>query len=92
MSSVIRLWRNLSLPQDFFEQYVQARKPTVVSGHLTDLEWKGALWSNDYLRQKSGDCDLQMERRQLGETYGRGSSKLTILDSVESSDELFDLV
>ena len=44
------------------------------------------------MRQKRGDCDVQVGRGQLGETYGRGSSELTILNSVESSDELFDLV
>ena len=79
-------------PQDSFEQYIQGHKPDDVPGHLTDSEWKGALWSNDCMRQKRGDCDVQVGMGQLGETYGRGSSELTILNSVESSDELFDLV
>ena len=66
--------------QDFFEQYVRCRLPVRINGLLEDADWKGGVWNNSYLREKSGDEEVRVEYREadaLAETrrFGQGKEK-----------------
>ena len=50
-------------PQDFFERFVSKRQPAHFSSHITDAEFSGEKWSNDYLRSKSGSDIVRVEYR-----------------------------
>lgn len=40
-------------PEGFYKEFVATRRPVVIDGCLSDAEgWRGALWTNEYLREK----------------------------------------
>jgi Cupin-like domain len=63
-------------PRDFFNEHVLARKPAKFSSHITDDTWKADKWSNDFLRERSGETILRVEsRNNANESFGRGIEK-----------------
>lgn len=61
-STIDRVSADIS-PQEFFEKYIQARKPVIIEQHLTDASWKGSLWSSQYLKEKAGKAEVLVEKR-----------------------------
>lgn len=61
-------------PRTFFRDYVSQRKPVLIDDHLSDPEWKGQLWTNDYLGSKAGDSIVKVERKTEGQIkeFGNG--------------------
>eukprot|EP00903_Cladosiphon_okamuranus_P005482 g5466.t2 len=61
-------------PNDFFNNFVGARKPVLVDGCLAKSEgWRGDRWTNQYLRDKAGDATVKVEYRGgAEERFGRG--------------------
>ena len=79
-------------PQEFFEQFVVSRTPAKFSNIINDSNWKGSEWTNEALREKSGDAVLRVESRSSStESFGRGNeAKMTFstfLDSLEGETE-----
>lgn len=62
-------------PEAFFRDYIAARKPVIIRGHLSESEgWKGTkLWTNEYLKAKAGDAPLKVEKREgPSDRFGQG--------------------
>lgn len=61
-------------PRQFFERYVATRTPVVLTGS-PDPRWRGALWDNEYLARKAGQCEVRVEHREsAAAAYGLGST------------------
>ena len=85
--------------EDFYEQYVRNRMPVRINGLLQDREWKGEMWSNDYLREKSGEEEVRVEFREkpadgefdLSRKFGQGKEKrmkfASFLDFIEGKQK-----
>jgi hypothetical protein len=58
-------------PKTFYKLFVAKRTPVIIKGLILDPEWKGGVWTNQYLREKCGDCLLQVEKKQ-GVSFGKG--------------------
>ena len=76
----------------FFQSYVNNRAPVVLNGHIKDKEWKGAKWTNDYIRDRCGSAVVRVEhRRDSADHFGKGQEQsMTIndfLDLLESKNE-----
>lgn len=64
-------------------KYVSQRRPVKFLGHLSDPKWRGALWSNEYMRSRAGDAEVRVEvrdneevdNREMGR-FGRGRETL----------------
>ena len=95
----MNLISNSISPDEFYNKYVKTRIPVIIDGHLTDKEWKGSsLWTNNYLKEKVGDHDVQVEMKNADEKgFGKGSittlpftSFITDLDrNVNSTSSLY---
>jgi len=51
-------------PREFYERYIRLRRPVIIRGLLTDTEWKGNGWTNNYLIEKAGKAKLLVEDRK----------------------------
>lgn len=58
----------------FYNEFVQPRLPAKFSHTLRDADWQGNnLWTNDYLRRKSGDAKVRVEHRNsVTDSFGQG--------------------
>jgi hypothetical protein len=76
----------------FFNDHVKSRIAAKFNGVINDEGWKGNLWSNDYLRSKSGECTVKVEQRDdTNDKFGRGSEISmrfdAFLESIAAGDE-----
>lgn len=83
-------------PIEFFEKYVSTRTPVVFQGHLTDANWKGDLWTNEYLKEKAGESILRVEwRDNASGQFGKGVERLMkfseVLDAIANNDDHYYL-
>jgi hypothetical protein len=86
-------------PKEFFDRFVKNRRPVLINGHLTDSEWKGDRWTNEYLVSKAGDMVVKVERKKTEvkstTQFGNGSEeRMTFkefLNGIQSSDGTFYL-
>eukprot|EP01083_Nonionella_stella_P121552 365240_1 len=61
----------------FFDRFVSQRKPVIITGHLTDPEWRGSkLWTNDYMRDRAGSSVVEVEKRAENSEFGLSSPKV----------------
>ena len=73
-------------PQQFFDEYVAARRPVVLKGPLPDVQVPIQKWkSYDYLRQKAGDEKIKVEQRaSVNDSYGQGNEvSMTLADFLD---------
>ena len=77
--SVARVPADIS-PEDFFKNYVSKRRPVIIEGHLTDPEWQGHKWTNEYLKERAGSAKVIAEQRSQdsGVGFGLASPKVDI--------------
>lgn len=76
----------------FFKAYVSTRMPVVLNDHIKDLDWKGKLWSNKYLKSKCGSASVRVEwRKDKNDRFGKGNEKTMLfssfLDMIDNNDE-----
>lgn len=79
-------------PVDFFQQFILPRNPVKFSSLINDKLWNGTNWSNQLLREKSGDAVLRVESRSSSsESFGCGNEEMItfseFLDSLDSDTE-----
>jgi hypothetical protein len=79
-------------PKLFYQDYVSKRLPVKISNHIIDKQWKGKLWTNDYLRDKSGLDKIRVEKRKNSkERFGKGCEEIIsfneFLDIIENKDD-----
>ncbi|KAL7510345.1 hypothetical protein ACHAXN_012027 [Cyclotella atomus] len=83
---------NLS-PRQFYETYIQPRRPVVIQGIPSDLSQLQSWTDTEYLRQKAGDETVMIERRSnTFDGYGKGnevSMKFSqFIQLIQNGDEL----
>ena len=82
-------FRGQESPKSFFEKYVTARRPVVITdSEGPDDKWNGGQWDLAYLRKVAGSGTVRIEHRRTDrEQFGRGNhSKMLFgkfLDVVE---------
>ena len=62
-------------PRTFFQKYVAARKPVVLTGGLQGTQWERAYerWTDAFLSSAAGDAEVRVEiRGRTDEPYGVG--------------------
>ena len=66
-------------PEDFFDKYISTRTPVIFTDELPDDEWKASSWTNDYLEQKCGSCQVKVEVKKTDQAprFGLGNEKST---------------
>jgi hypothetical protein len=66
-------------PKIFFQRYVAARKPVVLTGGLAGTQWEkaGGRWTDAFLAQAAGDAEVRVEvRGRVDEPYGIGKYEI----------------
>ena len=79
-TSVDRLKAAETTAEGFFVSHVATRTPALFVDQITDAACSVNglnLWSNSYLKKKCGDCQIKIETREEGGTYGKGNEVKT---------------
>lgn len=61
--------------QELFEKFVKTRTPVAFNDQISDAKCSlngQNLWSDSYLKQKAGACEIKVETREENGTYGKG--------------------
>eukprot|EP01090_Pellita_catalonica_P023596 TRINITY_DN981_c0_g1_i1.p2 TRINITY_DN981_c0_g1~~TRINITY_DN981_c0_g1_i1.p2 ORF type:complete len:402 (+),score=77.14 TRINITY_DN981_c0_g1_i1:29-1207(+) len=59
----------------FFAECVKKRRPCVLEG-FDDEDWKGDVWDFDYLKQKAGDAEVQVELKGKNGAFGNADPRV----------------
>ncbi len=75
-------------PEEFARDFVAARRPCVLHGHLPDASF--GEWTTEWLRSLAGDQAVEVEHREPGGRFGQGRLRKmafgAFLDSIEAGD------
>jgi hypothetical protein len=83
-------------PEEFFQKYIATRKPVKFSNQLQDQPWNVNCWTNQYLKEKAGNCSVKIEYRENSQgRFGKGIEQTVefkeFLDSHSSGDQRYYL-
>ncbi|KNC97695.1 uncharacterized protein SPPG_07157 [Spizellomyces punctatus DAOM BR117] len=67
-----RIDPSTTTPQEFFEKYIATRTPCILTSPIAATNWKASTWTADYLKRRSGDLTVKVERKHPS-TGGFGS-------------------